>query len=240
MPSKSTPFTPSSILFRPRNQVHPCIQAVPVCRFPVSSVRRPGRNRPSVIGTGRAQSSRGSSPMTDGGPLPWKLVEAPGTAPGSEWFIPTAIYRHSRQAGAANIGGNGRRRKSRRTVLFKESEGGGTPAVRAGSLHHGTFYRGSGGGRAMLMRPRPDAAAGAGQTVVRRRLQMQTATGARRGRNTAQDGKSRDQTMRVAPRGENLAGSSAGPHAGRRAVLSDKARASAFLRDACVLPAARP
>jgi len=49
------------------------------------------------------------------------MVEAPGTAPGSEWFIPTAIYRHSRQAGTANIGGNGRRRKSERTVLCKES-----------------------------------------------------------------------------------------------------------------------
>src|ERR1700727_2116199 len=34
-------------------------------------------------------------------------VEAPGTAPGSEWFITTAIYFHSRQAGPLNIGGNG-------------------------------------------------------------------------------------------------------------------------------------
>ena len=31
------------------------------------------------------------------------VVEAPGTAPGSDRFITTAIYRHSRQAGAANI-----------------------------------------------------------------------------------------------------------------------------------------
>jgi hypothetical protein len=31
-------------------------------------------------------------------------VEAPGTAPGSEWFIATAIYFHSRQAGTLNIG----------------------------------------------------------------------------------------------------------------------------------------
>ena len=52
MPSKSLPFTPSSILFRPR------------------------RN-PSAIGL-RA------------------LVEAPGTAPGSDGFIPMAVYRHSR------------------------------------------------------------------------------------------------------------------------------------------------
>jgi hypothetical protein len=42
------------------------------------------------------------------------MVEAPGTAPGSEWFITTAIYRHSRQAGAYNIGPYGPRRKSGR------------------------------------------------------------------------------------------------------------------------------
>jgi len=34
------------------------------------------------------------------------MVEAPGTAPGSEWFITTAVYRHSRQAGTLNIGAN--------------------------------------------------------------------------------------------------------------------------------------
>src|SRR5215468_8225800 len=39
-------------------------------------------------------------------------VEAPGTAPGSEWFIATAIYFHSRQAGTPNIGANEPRRKS--------------------------------------------------------------------------------------------------------------------------------
>src|SRR6201999_2564604 len=33
------------------------------------------------------------------------LVEAPGTAPGSEWFIATAIYFHSRRTGTPNIGG---------------------------------------------------------------------------------------------------------------------------------------
>ncbi len=49
MPSKSPPFTPSSILFRPRLKV--------AC-----------------------------------GPE----VEAPGTAPGSDGFITTAVYRHSR------------------------------------------------------------------------------------------------------------------------------------------------
>ena len=34
----------------------------------------------------------------------WALVEAPGTAPGSEWFIATAIYFHSRRTGTPNIG----------------------------------------------------------------------------------------------------------------------------------------
>src|ERR1700691_5337043 len=33
------------------------------------------------------------------------LVESPGTAPGSEWFIATAIYFHSRRTGTLNIGG---------------------------------------------------------------------------------------------------------------------------------------
>src|SRR5215468_10667506 len=33
------------------------------------------------------------------------VVEAPGTAPGSDRFITTAIYRHSRQAGLLNISG---------------------------------------------------------------------------------------------------------------------------------------
>src|ERR1700761_7099021 len=35
---------------------------------------------------------------------PRALVEAPGTAPGSEWFIATAIYFHSRRTGTPNIG----------------------------------------------------------------------------------------------------------------------------------------
>jgi chromate transporter len=42
------------------------------------------------------------------------MVEAPGTAPGSEWFIATAIYRHSRQAGLRNIGAKWPKRKSGR------------------------------------------------------------------------------------------------------------------------------
>lgn len=33
-------------------------------------------------------------------------MEAPGAAPGSEWFIATAIYFHSRRTGTLNIGRN--------------------------------------------------------------------------------------------------------------------------------------
>jgi len=40
-------------------------------------------------------------------PLGWALVEAPGTAPGSEWFIATTVYFHSRRTGTPNIGGKG-------------------------------------------------------------------------------------------------------------------------------------
>jgi hypothetical protein len=37
----------------------------------------------------------------------WALVEAPGTAPGSEWFIATTVYFHSRRTGTPNIGRKG-------------------------------------------------------------------------------------------------------------------------------------
>ena len=42
------------------------------------------------------------------------LVEAPGTAPGSEWFIATVIYFHSRRTGTPNIGCNFGGKKGRR------------------------------------------------------------------------------------------------------------------------------
>ena len=41
------------------------------------------------------------------------LVEAPGTAPGSEWFIATAIYFHSRRTGTPNIGAKWSKRQWR-------------------------------------------------------------------------------------------------------------------------------
>ncbi len=55
MPSKRSPFTPPSILFRPRHSQR---------LFKLA------------------------------------LVEAPGTAPGSGWFITESIYRHIRLATA--------------------------------------------------------------------------------------------------------------------------------------------
>jgi len=51
IPSESSPFTPSSILYRPRHN-------------PLAALKR-------------------------------TLVEAPGTAPGSDGFITMAVYRHS-------------------------------------------------------------------------------------------------------------------------------------------------
>jgi hypothetical protein len=95
MPSKSTPFTPSSILFRPRT-----------------------RNQQSGISNQNTCAVADASFLiTDYRPLVPEMVEAPGTAPGSEWFIAAAIYRHSRQAGVPNIGVKGPTRKSRRAVL---------------------------------------------------------------------------------------------------------------------------
>ncbi len=124
--AKARPLRPRRSCFAPitRLFLHP---GYPVCGFPVSSVRRPGRNQAISDRNRAARSIAGLSPMTNDWPLPWKLVEAPGTAPGSEWFIPTAIYRHSRQAGTANIGGSRRRRKSAEAILRKESDFRGCP-----------------------------------------------------------------------------------------------------------------
>ena len=75
MPSKSSPFTPSSILFRPRIQ-----RTDTRCRI----TDKPFRSLTSDVRP---------------------LVEAPGTAPGSAGFITMAVYRHSRIAPTkANIG----------------------------------------------------------------------------------------------------------------------------------------
>jgi len=84
------------------------------------------------------------------------MVEAPGTAPGSEWFITTAIYRHSRQAGFINIGPKAFRKKSQPR---RDGAGQGTAIAKSarGAVPHGratrdeAIYRGRAGRRA----PRP-------------------------------------------------------------------------------------
>ena len=73
----------------------------PITAEPCRAKARPLRPRRSyfdpVIGDGNAQSNESLL----AGPL--GLVESPGTAPGSDRFITTAIYRHSRLAPAAPI-----------------------------------------------------------------------------------------------------------------------------------------
>jgi hypothetical protein len=63
----------------------------PITAEPCRAKARPLRPRRSCF-----------APMRDPQWIP-ELVEAPGTAPGSDRFITTAIYRHSRQAGMLNI-----------------------------------------------------------------------------------------------------------------------------------------
>ena len=50
------------------------------------------------------------------------MVEAPGTAPGSEWFITQAIYCHSRRADNSNIGLASVSEKSRLENLHTKSD----------------------------------------------------------------------------------------------------------------------
>jgi hypothetical protein len=64
------------------------------------------------------------------------LVEAPGTAPGSDGFITTAIYRHSRPKPALmNIGNYRYQKQSPRCISALESElMGHGPAMRPGEI----------------------------------------------------------------------------------------------------------
>ena len=65
----------------------------PITAEPYREKTRPLRPRRSYFAPAEARLVRRA----------W--VEAPGTAPGSEWFIATAIYFHSRRTGSLNIGG---------------------------------------------------------------------------------------------------------------------------------------
>ena len=70
----------------------------PITAEPYREKTRPLRPRRSYFAPAKSHRNNG---------LGWVLVEAPGTAPGSEWFIATAIYFHSRRTGTPNIGGKG-------------------------------------------------------------------------------------------------------------------------------------
>src|SRR5262244_3807760 len=74
----------------------------PITAEPCRAKARPLRPRRSYFAPAETRARRA-------------LVEAPGTAPGSDGFIATAIYRHSRVAPAhRNISAEGYRRKSGR------------------------------------------------------------------------------------------------------------------------------
>ena len=53
-------------------------------------------------------------------PEGWVWVEAPGTAPGSEWFIATAIYFHSRRTGPFNMGATREKNRAELTERGRE------------------------------------------------------------------------------------------------------------------------
>jgi hypothetical protein len=86
----------------------------PITAEPYRTKARPLRPRRSCFAPAetrldqvwRVPDQCGGSPTRYGGLRAW--VEAPGAAPGSEWFIATAIYCHSRRTGIPNIGGKGR------------------------------------------------------------------------------------------------------------------------------------
>jgi hypothetical protein len=59
-------------------------------------------------------------------------VEAPGAAPGSEWFIAAAIYFHSRRTGSLNIGGKVREKQSFYNVFRPEIRCSSTGTRRIG------------------------------------------------------------------------------------------------------------
>jgi hypothetical protein len=76
----------------------------PITAEPYRTKARPLRPRRSCFAPAEARQETLREPQKRARRA-W--VEAPGTAPGSEWFIATAVYCHSRQAGAPNIGGKG-------------------------------------------------------------------------------------------------------------------------------------
>src|ERR1700737_5023308 len=92
-------------LTRPEQPEHSCrLQLLhsPITAEPYREKTRPLRPRRSCFAPAEAHNSRLRARM-----------EAPGTAPGSEWFIATAIYFHSRRTGTLNIGCKAQEKSSR-------------------------------------------------------------------------------------------------------------------------------
>jgi hypothetical protein len=88
----------SNCVTQPEQPEHSCrLQLLhsPITAEPYREKARPLRPRRSYFAPAEAHATR------------WAWVEAPGTAPGSEWFIATAIYFHSRRTGTLNIGCKG-------------------------------------------------------------------------------------------------------------------------------------
>ncbi len=85
-----------------------CFRIVVVCNYkngPITVATMPSENTVFTPSSILFRPRRGPSwPLQLRSRPSRNLVEAPGTAPGSDRFITQAIYRHSRQAGTPNIG----------------------------------------------------------------------------------------------------------------------------------------
>src|SRR6266704_8613 len=102
-------------LTRPEQPEHSCrlqLLHIPITAEPYREKTRPLRPRRSCFAPAETRACG------------WALVEAPGAAPGSEWFIAAALYSHSRRAGTHNIG-----RKSREKQGPPRPFGPGTPPL---------------------------------------------------------------------------------------------------------------
>src|SRR5277367_862804 len=85
----------SNCVTQPEPPEHSCrLQLLhsPITAEPYREKTRPLRPRRSCFAPAQARA------------LQWAWVEAPGAAPGSEWFIATAIYFHSRRTSTLHIG----------------------------------------------------------------------------------------------------------------------------------------
>src|SRR5712691_2819822 len=101
-------------LTRPEQPEHSCrLQLLhsPITAEPYREKTRPLRPRRSCFAPAETRACG------------WALVEAPGAAPGSEWFIAAALYFHSRRAGTPQY----RAQKLRKTGPAEAVWAGNTP-----------------------------------------------------------------------------------------------------------------